>query len=103
MKKVEYHGGGTLVGEGKITKARGRKGGIGDTASAAREKKKIRQADDKKKLSEITEKNQKLIRKMAKNWSDEKGKRIFADLKLQKRATQFSLAAALLKILDRSK
>lgn len=95
MGKKRYLGGSTLVGEGRVTKAKGRRGGIDSAGSAVREKQREADKERRRKLKAQIKKNQDVMRKLGKKWAAEKGKRQYEELYRERRAECSPLAAAL--------
>ena len=100
-KRTNYLGGSTLLGAGTVSKARGRRGGIGDSSAAVRDVQKAVKAHQQEALRAQVSQNQKLVRKLAKSWSEEKGKSQFVELELRARAIHSTLALALLRLRDK--
>lgn len=95
MGKKHYLGGGTLIGTGPVSKAKGRSGGIDTTAAAVRQKQRDADKERRRKLDANIAKNQKAMRELGKGWAAEKGKRQYEELYRERRAKASPLAAAL--------
>ena len=95
MGKGHYRGGGTLIGFGRVSNAKGRTSGVGSSGAALREQ---RRKAEKKKRAAIAKKiaiNVKLARKLGKLWEEEKNRALYEKLARDQRAKRSSLAAAL--------
>jgi hypothetical protein len=100
MGKGHYPGGGTLIGRGAITKAKGRSGGIGQSGAALREQRRVAERKRKQEAAEKIKANEKIVRQVGKQWAAEKGERHYERLVLDQRASTAPLAAALRAALE---
>jgi hypothetical protein len=80
MVEGHYPGGSTLIGFGKTSKNRTRRGGIGGKSPA--EIQQIRNAEKKRKLgiANRIRKNEKLLKKLSDEWRAEKGRALYEKL-----------------------
>lgn len=96
MGKGHYRGGSTLFGHGTIAKAKGRTGGIGDASGrAVREQQREAERLRRQKLADEVRENQRKLRQLGKQWSQEKGRKQYERLVREDRAKSSPLAAAL--------
>jgi hypothetical protein len=94
-KKRHYLGGSSLEGIGKVSRARGRSGGIGESGLAIREHRKAVAVTERAKLDAKINANQKIARKLGRVWAAEKGQKVYNALVKAKRVNSSPLAAAL--------
>ncbi|MXP15681.1 hypothetical protein GRI44_13070 [Altererythrobacter confluentis] len=102
MGKGHYHGGSTLIGDGAIVKAKGRKGGVGPSGAAIRDQQRIIDKKLKVKVGKQVEENQRKMRQLGKDWAEMRGRKAYEKLVVAKQVNSSPLAAALREALEQN-
>lgn len=88
MAKGHYQGGGLLAGEGKISKAKGRRSGLGSDRAAVQARRREMEKKRKTKVEANIKANEKAAKRLHETWEGAASP--------EDRAKRSSLAAALL-------
>lgn len=100
MGKGHYLGGGTLLGFGRVARAKsGGKGGLGSGA-ALREQRREAARKKKQEAAAKIKQNEKLLKQLAKELSSAKGRALYTRLVHKERAKVSPLAQALQQALS---
>jgi hypothetical protein len=95
MGKGHYLGGGSLIGFGSISNAKGRRGGIGVSGAALREQRRVAEKWQKRKLVAQVKANEEILKRNGEHWAAEKGRAHYDNLVKASRVKVSSLASAL--------